>query len=114
MFAKSLIFATLIAATGASAALAAGQLDRMEDRRDLRESVLDEMYDRGPVDVIEDHLDRAEGRKDRADTNRRSADRVEDRIDLVEGIIDESHDRGPLDVVEDHIDRAEGRRDRLW
>ena len=87
--------------------------DRIEDRRDLRESVIDEAYDHGPLDVIEDHLDRAEGRRDRRDNKARALDRAEDRRDLRESVIDEAYDRGPLDVIEDKIDRAEGRRDRL-
>ncbi|MEM9263720.1 MAG: hypothetical protein AAGA22_09090 [Pseudomonadota bacterium] len=113
MFRKTLPLAALIACTSALSVFAAGTLDRIEDRRDLRESVVDEMYDRGPLDVIEDHFDRAEGRRDRSDNRHVSGDRIEDRRDLRESIVDEAYDRGPLDVVEDHIDRAEGVRDRL-
>ena len=65
MFPKALTYAALIIVFGASSALAGGAFDRIEDRRDLRESVIDEMYDHGPVDVIEDHLDRREGVHDR-------------------------------------------------
>ncbi len=110
---KTVSLAVLIAALGATSVLAAGVADRVEDRRDLRESVVDEMYDHGPLDVIEDHLDRAEGRNDRSDNTYVSPDRREDRRDFVEGVIDESYDHGPLDVIEDHLDRAEGRHDRL-
>ena len=113
MFPKALTYAALIIVFGASSALAGGAFDRIEDRRDLRESVIDEMYDHGPVDVIEDHLDRAEGRRDRTDTRYKMGDRAEDRRDFVESVIDETFDLGPVDVIEDHLDRREGVHDRL-
>lgn len=114
MFNRSLRLAALIVIASASAGLAGGAFDRIEDRRDLRESVIDEMYDQGPVDVIEDHLDRAEVRQDRRDGHANALDRAEDRRDFVESVIDEAYDRGPVDVIEDHFDRREGVRDRLW
>ena len=40
--------------------------DRIEDRIDRRESILDERVDHGRRDVIEDRLDRIESRRDRA------------------------------------------------
>lgn len=49
----------------ASAANAGCRADLVEDRRDRIENIIDEAYDRGPLDVIEDKLDRAEDRHDR-------------------------------------------------
>ena len=40
--------------------------DRLEDRIDRRESILDERVDHGRRDVIEDRIDRWESRRDRA------------------------------------------------
>ena len=40
--------------------------DRLEDRIDRRESILDERVDHGRWDVIEDRVDRWESRRDRA------------------------------------------------
>ncbi len=42
--------------------------DLVEDRRDRRESIRDEAFDRGPVDVYEDYIDRKESRRDEAVT----------------------------------------------
>lgn len=41
--------------------------DRIEDRIDRRESILDERVDNGRRDVVEDRIDRVESRRDRAD-----------------------------------------------
>ena len=49
----------------ASAANAGCRADLVEDRRDRIENIIDEAYDRGPLDVIEDKLNRAEDRHDR-------------------------------------------------
>lgn len=43
----------------------AGPLDRLEDRIDRRESVLDRQVDNGLLDRIEDRIDRAESIADR-------------------------------------------------
>lgn len=43
----------------------AGPLDRLEDRIDRRENLRDERVDHGRRDVIEDRLDRLEDRLDR-------------------------------------------------
>ena len=88
MFPKALTYAALIIVFGASSALAGGAFDRFEARRDLRESVIDEMYDHGPVDVIEDHLARAEGRRDLSVIRYKSADRVDVRRHFVECVFD--------------------------
>ena len=41
--------------------------DRVEDRLDRRESVIDRRVDRGPLDMAEDRLDAIESRLDRRD-----------------------------------------------
>ncbi len=50
----------------ASAANNGGPLDRLEDRLDRIESRRDERVDHGRRDVIEDRVDRWESRRDRA------------------------------------------------
>lgn len=44
---------------------AAGPWDRIEDRIDRRESVVDRQADTGPLDVIEDRIDAVESIADR-------------------------------------------------
>ena len=58
----------------------AGPLDRIEDRLDRWESRIDERHDFGRRDVIEDRLDRLESRADRAGFERPGRiDRIERR-----------------------------------
>lgn len=58
----------------------AGPLDRLEDRIDRRESVIDRQVDNGRLDVIEDRLDTAESIADRRGIERTPRiDRVERR-----------------------------------
>jgi len=76
-----IVLTTSAIALGASVTFAeAGPLDRIEDRLDRRESLIDERHDFGPRDVIEDRLDRLESLADRAgfDTPGR-IDRIERR-----------------------------------
>ncbi|MEL7107193.1 MAG: hypothetical protein AAGM21_14820 [Pseudomonadota bacterium] len=58
----------------------AGPLDRLEDRVDRRESVIDRQVDNGRLDVIEDRIDRAESVADRRGIERTPRiDRIERR-----------------------------------
>ena len=59
-------FATLLAAPALANPLW-WSADRIEDRLDRRESIIDRRVDRGPLDVAEDRLDAIEGRLDRRD-----------------------------------------------
>lgn len=69
MKAIALIAATITATTFVTDPANAGPRqawDRLEDRIDRRESILDERVDHGRRDVIEDRFDRIESRRDRA------------------------------------------------
>ncbi len=61
------VIAAALTLTVLSQPAAAGpRWDRLEDRIDRRESILDERVDHGRRDVIEDRFDRIESRRDRA------------------------------------------------
>ncbi len=48
----------------------AGPLDRLEDRIDRRESIIDRQTDNGPLDRLEDRVDRVESIADRRGIDR--------------------------------------------
>lgn len=58
----------------------AGPLDRLEDRIDRRESIIDRQTNSGPLDRIEDRVDRLESIADRRGIERtHRIDRIERR-----------------------------------
>ncbi|MEM9709425.1 MAG: hypothetical protein AAF871_11605 [Pseudomonadota bacterium] len=72
------VIALGIALQGAAAE--AGRLDRIEDRIDRAESIIDRQTDNGRLDRIEDRIDAAESVADRRGFDRpRRIDRVERR-----------------------------------